>query len=114
MRRLCAALCIAAITAMGTTACGARQVLVRTAPTAAEATIHFTNNLNQAVNVYVVQGGNETFIRQVGANTTENLSVRGIQQGSQVMLRAVSVDGKSQFDSQGPVTLTSNTTWRVP
>lgn len=113
MKRLCAALYVAAITAMGSTACS-RTVQVRTAPTAAEATIHFTNNLSQAVNVYVVQSGTETFVRQVAANTTENLPVRGIPQGSQVVLRAVTVDGKSQFDSQNPMPLTSTTTWKVP
>jgi predicted polyphosphate/ATP-dependent NAD kinase len=113
MKRICAALCLAAITAMSETAC-ARSVQVRTAPTSAESTIHFTNNLSQSVNVYVVQGGTETFVRQVAGNTTENLPVRGIPQGSQVVLRAVSVDGKSQFDSQGPITLTSTVTWRVP
>jgi queuine/archaeosine tRNA-ribosyltransferase len=113
MKRFCAALGVVMITAMST-ACGPRQASVRTAPTAAEATIHFTNNLNQAVNVYVVQGGTETFVRQVGANTTENLPVRGIALGSQVLLRAVTVDGKSQFDTQNPVALTSTYTWRVP
>ena len=99
---------------MAISACGPRQASVRTAPTTAEATIHFTNNLSQPVNVYVVQGGNETFVRQVGANTTENLPVRGIALGSQVLLRAVTVDNKSQFDTQNPITLTSTYTWRVP
>ena len=113
MKRIWAALCFAAITAMGASACS-RTVQVRTAPTTAESTIHFTNNLSQAVNVYVVQGGAETFVRQVAANTTENLPVRGIPQGSQVSLRAVSVDGKSQFDTPTPVTLTSIYSWRVP
>jgi uncharacterized lipoprotein YajG len=94
--------------------CGPRQAQVRTAPTAAEATIHFTNNLGQAVNVYVVQSGTETFVRQVAANTTENLPVRGIALGSQVVLRAVTVDGKSQFDTPNPVALTSMYTWKVP
>lgn len=113
MKRICAALCFAAITAMGSSACS-RAVQVRTAPTTAEATIHFTNNLPQAVNVYVVQGGTETFVRQVGANTTENLPVRGIPLGSQVIFRAVTIDGKGQFDSQSPITLASSNTWRVP
>jgi hypothetical protein len=94
--------------------CGPRQASVRTAPTAAEATIHFTNNLPQPVNVYVVQNGTETFVKQVGANTTENLPVRGIPLGSMVLLRAVTVDSKSQFDTQNPVALTSTYTWKVP
>jgi len=113
MKRFCAALCVAMLAATSS-ACGPRSASVRTAPTAAEATIHFTNNLAQPVNVYVVQGGTETFVRQVGANTTENLPVRGIALGSQVLLRAVTVDGKSQFDTQNPVALTSTYTWRVP
>lgn len=113
MKRFCAAVGVAVITAMSS-GCGPRQASVRTAPSAAEATIHFTNNLAQPVNVYVVQGGTETFVRQVGANTTENLPVRGIALGSQVLLRAVTADGKSQFDTQNPIALTSTYTWKVP
>jgi hypothetical protein len=113
MRRFSAVLVLLMTTAM-IAACGPRQAEVRTAPTAAEATIHFTNNLPQPVNVYIVQSGTETFVRQVGANTTENLPVRGIALGSQVVLRAVTVDGKSQFDTPNPVSLTAMYTWKVP
>jgi queuine/archaeosine tRNA-ribosyltransferase len=114
MKRFCVGLGLTVMMSLSINACGPRQASVRTAPTSAEATIHFTNNLDQPVNVYVVQGGNETFVRQVGANTTENLPVRGIALGSQVLLRAVTVDGKKQFDTQNPVALTSTYTWRVP
>jgi hypothetical protein len=51
-------------------ACGPRQVAVRTGEaTAAESTIEFTNNLSQAVNVYVRPntGAGEIFLRQVAA-----------------------------------------------
>jgi hypothetical protein len=113
MKRLCVGLGLAVMMAMSLNACGPRQASVRTAPTTAEATIHFTNNLSQPVNVYVLQNGTETFIRQVGANTTENLPVRGIPLGSQVLLRAVTLDSKSQFDSQN-LTLSSTSAWRVP
>lgn len=113
MKRFCVALAVALMSAVSS-GCGPRQAEVRTAPTTAEATIHFTNNFSQAVNVYVVQGGTETFVKQVGANTTENLPVRGIPAGSQVMLRAVTVDGKSQLDSPGAMTLSSTTAWKVP
>jgi len=113
MKRFCAALGLVVVTMIGS-ACGPRAASVRTAPTAAEATLHFTNNLPQAVNVYVLQNGAETFIRQVGANTTENLPVRGIALGSSVTLRAVTVDNKSQFDTPNPVVLTSTYTWKVP
>ena len=112
MKRICAALGLAV--AVMVSACGPRQASVRTAPTVAEATIHFTNNMSQPVNVYVVQNGTETFVKQVGASTTENLPVRGIPLGTQVLLRAVTVDGKSQFDTQNPVALTSTYTWKVP
>lgn len=113
MRRLCAVLSCAAIIGFGGSACGPRQAQVGTAPTSAEAAIHFTNNLPQAVNVYVVQGGTEMFVRQVAANTTEHLPVRGVATGTQVRLRAVTIDGKSQFDSP-PATLTTMYTWKVP
>jgi hypothetical protein len=113
MRRLCAVLSCAAVIVFGVSACGPRQVQVGTAPTSAEAAIHFTNNLPQPVNVYVVQGGTEMFVRQVAANTTENLPVRGVATGTQVRLRAVTIDGKSQFDGP-PATLTSMYTWKVP
>jgi hypothetical protein len=98
---------------MMTGACGPRQASVRTAP-AVEATLHFTNNFPQPVNVYILQNGAETLVRQVGANTTENLPVRGIPLGTQVQLRAVTVDGRSQIDSQNPLTVASTFTWKVP
>src|ERR671923_1735775 len=62
-----------------TSACGPRQVEVRTAPTqTSEVAIHFTNNLSKAVNVYVNTGGSDLFVRQVAANTTEHLPVRRV------------------------------------
>ena len=115
MRKLGAVLGVAALVTFGAGACGKRQVEVGTAPsTAAESAIHFTNNLPQAVNVYVVpQSGTEMFVRQVAANTTEHLPVRGVSAGAQVLLRAVTVDGKSTFTSP-PTTLTSMYSWKVP
>lgn len=103
-------LLLATVTVQG---CGPRQAQVRTAPTTADATLHFTNSLPQAVNVYVMQGGTETFVRQVAANTTENLPVRGVSLGTQVVLRAVTIDGQRQFDSD-PMPLPSTYTWKVP
>ena len=54
--------------------CGPRQVEVKTAPeptaTTGAPSVQLTNNLSQAVNVYVtVTGGNELFLRQVGAKS---------------------------------------------
>lgn len=113
MRRMCAVLGFAAVTALSTSGCGARQVQVGTSPTTAATTLHFTNNSSYAVNVYVVDGATETFVRQVASNTTENLPVRGVAAGAQVRFRAVSIDGKNVFDSP-PVVLTSSYTWKVP
>ena len=60
-------------------ACGPRQVEVRSAPAqSAEVSIHFTNNLAKAVNVYVNTGGSDQFVRQVPANTVDHLPVAGI------------------------------------
>jgi ABC-type glycerol-3-phosphate transport system substrate-binding protein len=112
MKRFCVALGLALATMMSS-ACGPRAASVRTSPTTAESTIHFTNNWATAVNVYVIQNGTETFVKQVSANTTENLPVRGVPLGSSVTLRAVSIDNKSQWDSN-PMGLTQTLTWKVP
>ena len=63
------------------TACTGRQVEVTTgAEPASEAAISLrvTNELAQPVNVYVVQNGTEMFVRQVAANATEVVAVRGV------------------------------------
>ena len=53
-------------------ACGGRQVEVRTGPEpATDVAIQLTNNLSQAVNVYVVSGGNDIFVKQVAGNSVE-------------------------------------------
>jgi hypothetical protein len=80
-------------------ACGPRQVEVRTAPASqADVSIHLTNNLAQAVHVYVVAGGDLIFIRQVPARTVEHLPVRGVAPGSTVSLRATTIDGARTFE----------------
>ena len=95
-------------------ACGPRQVEVRTAPTqSAEVAIHFTNNLSQAVNVYVNSGGTDTFVRQVSANSTEHLPVPGMSAGTNVTLKATVVGSTTTYSKAG-VTMTDMVTWRVP
>lgn len=95
----------------------ARQVEVRTgeSPTTAAATsIAFTNNLAQAVNVYVrPSGGGEIFVRQVAGKTSENVPVRGVGVSTAVTLRAAPVDGSVSFTREN-VTLGGGYTWRVP
>src|SRR6266566_8951663 len=68
------------------TACGPRQVEVRTAPTTStEPAVQVTNNLSQAVNVYVTPSGSgELFLRQIPANTVERVPVAGVSSGSNV------------------------------
>ena len=74
------------------TACGPRQVEVRTAPPVADTlgtpSVQLTNNLSQAVNVYVnVSGGTELFLRQVPANTVEKVPVNGVAKGARCRSR---------------------------
>jgi hypothetical protein len=96
------------------TACGGRQVNVETAPkTTAAVTLNFTNNDPNAVNVYVVNDGNDTFLKQVAANSTEVMPVPGISAGKQVRLKATRTDGSKTYTSD-PITLTASSNWRVP
>ena len=97
-------------------ACGPRQVEVRAEPAAttdADLGVHMTNNLSQPVNVYVVTGGSDMFLKQVAANSTEHLAVRGVASGATVRLRATTADGTKNY-SKDNVTLTSAYAWTVP
>jgi hypothetical protein len=95
-------------------ACGGRQVEVRTAPSQTETIgIQVTNNLSQAVNVYVVSGGSDIFLRQVGANATESLPVQGIASGSTVTFKATTVDGTHTY-TRPNVALAGGYSWQVP
>lgn len=97
-------------------ACGPRQAEVRTAPEAARApelAVHVTNNLSQAVNVYVVNDGTDLFLRQVPANTTMHLPVRGVAAGSTVTLRATTLDGSHTY-TRPNVVLNGMFAWTLP
>ena len=95
-------------------ACSGRQVEVRTGPEpATETAINLTNDLSQAVNVYVVSGGNDIFLKQVAANSVEHLPVSGVPAGATVNLRAVTVDNTHTY-TKNNVTLTSMYDWRLP
>ena len=104
-----------AIAFAAATACGGRQVEVRTAPTtASEQAVQVTNNLSQAVNVYVtVTGGNELFLRQVAANTVEKVPVNGVANGATVTFKAVTVDGSRTYQSRSSP-LSALFLWSVP
>lgn len=97
------------------TACGPRQVEVRTAPTtAAEQAVQVTNNLSQAVNVYVTGASNsEMFLKQIPANTAEKVPVQGVASGTSVTFKAVTVDGSRTYQSRN-VTLSGLFIWSIP
>ena len=111
MKRYLSAVLVAATLA----ACGPRQVEVTTGaqPEVAETGVRITNNLSQGVNVYVVSGGTDMFLRQVGANSTETLPVRGVASGSTVTLRATTVDGSRTYTKDN-VVLSGTYVWQVP
>ena len=84
------------------------------APTAAsQVTVEVQNKLTQSVNVYVVQGGNKTFLRQVNGNTTVQVPVQGIAAGTTVGLEATTIDGVKTY-SRTNVTLSGNIVFPLP
>lgn len=110
MRILMVSLSMLALTACG----GGRQVEVRTGPQpSADVALHLTNNLSQAVNVYVVSGTSDIFVKQVGSNSVEHIPVAGVAPGSTVNLRAVTVDGTRTY-TKNNVMLSSMYEWRLP
>ena len=111
IRAVFSALLIGAATV---TACGPRKAEVRTAPTAAsQVTVEVQNKLTQSVNVYVVQGGNKTFLRQVNGNSTVQVPVQGIATGTTVGLEATTIDGVKTY-SRTNVTLSGNIVFPLP
>ena len=104
---------VAAVLMAAATACGPRDVDVRTSPAKSETSVRVTNTLGQAVNVYVLSGDNEIFLRQVPANTEARLSVPNVPSGSTVRLRAVTLDGSRTYTSDS-VVLQGTYPWRVP
>ena len=110
MRVLMVSLSMLALAACG----GGRQVEVRTGPEpASEVAIHLTNNLSQPVNVYVISGTSDIFVKQVGSNSVEHLPIQGVAAGSTVNLRAVTVDGTRTY-TRNNVVLSSMYEWRLP
>jgi len=95
-------------------ACGPRQVEVTTgAQPAADVSIRFTNNLTQAVNLYVTSGGTDVFLKQVAPSAVELVPVRGLAAGTTVTLKARTVDGTRTY-SRDNIYLAANYEWRVP
>ena len=99
---------------ISTSACGPRQVEVTTgAQPAADVSIRFTNNLTQAVNLYVTSGGTDVFLKQVAASAVEVVPVRGLNAGTTVTLKARTVDGTRTY-TRDNIYLAANYEWRVP
>lgn len=97
------------------TACGSRQVEVGTgAAEVAQVALHVTNNTSQSVNVYVVSGGNDMFLRTVPAGSAEHIPVTGIATGSTVSLRASTVGGTPLTYSKSNVVLNGTYAWQIP
>jgi len=96
------------------TACGPRQVEVRTSPTTASgAQVQVNNTLTDAVNVYVAQNGTDTFLRQVGPNSSATIPVQGVAAGTMVSFKAVTVDGAKTY-TKSNVPLTGTVLFRLP
>ena len=100
--------------AVAATACGPRQVEVKTGPQpVSEVTLKVTNNLTQAANVYVVNGGSDVFLKQVPANDTEQMNVPGVAAGATVGLKATPIDGSRSY-TRNNVTLSGLYVWQIP
>jgi hypothetical protein len=110
MKRLIAMMSLAVLA----TACGPRQVEVRTgAQPVSEVSLRVTNNLSQAANIYVVNGGSNIFLKQVAANSSETMNVPGIAAGATVGLKATPVDGSRSY-TRDNVTLSGLYEWQIP
>lgn len=95
-------------------ACGPRQVEVRTGPQrASEVTLRVTNNLTQSLNIYVVSGGTDVFLKQVAASSAESMTVPGIAAGTTVQLKATPADGSRTY-TRDNVMLSGMYDWQVP
>ena len=96
-----------------TLGCGGRSIVVQNPPAPTAISIKITNSLAQPVNVYVTGTEAEVFLSQVGANTSESVSVRNIAPGTMIKLRAVTRDGSRTYMREG-VELRDGYEWRVP
>ena len=116
MRRALVASGLALVAVTALAACGHRKVDTTTAPAQPSGptyTLTVTNNLTKAVNVYVTAGGVDTFLRQVHADSTEQVPVKGIPANTQVTLKATTSDGSSTY-TKTSVTLTDGYKWTLP
>lgn len=107
-------LLVLAVATVATAGCGKRAVEVRTAPAQqAQVAILVKNALNQAVNVYVVSNGTETFLKQVAASSNASVPVQGFAPGTTVGLKAVTADGARTY-TRPNVVLTGTFEFALP
>lgn len=112
--KACAASLLILAAAAPMTACGPRQVEVRTGPQpVSEVTLRVTNNLTQPLNVYVVNGGTDVFLKQVASSSAESMNVPGIAAGTTVKLKATPADGSRTY-TRDDVRLSGLYEWQVP
>jgi hypothetical protein len=104
---------VAAVVLAASAGCGPRSVQVKTGEMRPETHVRVRNSLGQAVNVYVLSGDNEIFLKQVPANGELRMPVPGLTSGSTVRLRAVTIDGSRTYTSDS-VVLQGTYDWRVP
>lgn len=105
---------LSAVALFAVVGCGPRAVDVTTGvEPASEVSVRFTNNLNQAVNFYIVSGGNNIFVKQVAANTVEWIPIQGFRAGTSVTLQARAVSGAPTY-SRHNVVLEQTLEWSVP
>ena len=109
MKSLLAVVALAAVVA-----CGGRQVEVNTTPApSSDMAVHVTNNLSQAVNVYVNSGGSDIFLKQVSAGSSEHVPVPGIAAGTTVTIKATTIDNSKTYTKEN-VSLAGMYMWQVP
>ena len=100
-----------------TAACGPRQVEVRTGqPEPSQVSLAVTNNLNQAVNIYVEHQGNEMLVGSVAAGSFQQLAVHGVPSGASVRISARTQDGQRTYRAQRgeAIVLTATYNWQLP
>jgi hypothetical protein len=115
MRRIVTAFMWVALGSATVAGCGSRKVDTTNPPAPAGPTYSLTvaNNLTKAINVYVTNGGVDTFLRQVAASTTEQVPVKGVAAGTAVTLKATTVDGSNTYTKPN-VVLSNGFSWQVP
>lgn len=111
------AMLVGVLVALTAAACGPRQVEVRTGqPDASQVALAVTNNLSQAVNVYVQYQGSEMLVGTVAGGSSQQLGIPNVPSGASVLISARTQDGRSTYRAQrgNPITITGTYTWQVP